>query len=113
MLRIVHYFLCGEPVGTGYCSEDCDDCHVRFECYTTRKGVLHSYYPMAKDIYSIQPYEFALGHFKVMRCPHCLKMFKVSTTQLEQNTKFKCKVCGMYNQGSSRADKWGVLIGEY
>jgi hypothetical protein len=113
-VRIVHYFLNGEPIGLGYCGgEDCTSCPIRFECYTTAKDeILQSFYPMAVDLHGIQPYVFDLGQFRVMRCPHCQGLFKVTYDQLNWSTKFKCKKCGRYNQGSCEADKYGVLIGE-
>ena len=113
LVRIVHYYLNGEPIGLGYCSEDCNNCHIRFKCYTTAKDkILQSFHPMAKDIYTIQPFVFDIGEFRVMRCPHCKGLFKVNYTQLQMNTKFKCKKCGRYNVGSCKADEYGVLIGE-
>jgi len=112
-VRIVSYYLGGEELGDGYCDEDCDHCPIRFQCYTTKKeSILIMDNPTAKQLHTIQPYFFTLKECRIMRCPHCQSMFKVTYHQLANNTKFRCKVCGRYNQGSSKEDRYGILIGE-
>ncbi len=111
-VRIIRYILNGEEIGDGYCDEKCDCCEQRFQCYTTKKNVLIANSLTAKQLHSIQPYFLALRECKIMSCPHCLGLFKITYDQLQNNTKFRCKVCGKYNWGSSEADQYGVLIGE-
>jgi len=114
-VRIIRYILNNEEIGDGYCDEACDHCDQRFQCYTTKQevgSVIIVDNPTAKQLHTIQPYFLSLKECKIMRCPHCLSLFRVTYRQLGENTKFKCKVCGKYNWGSCEADEYGVLIGE-
>ena len=46
-----------------------------------------------------------------MSCPFCNNVFTITRQQMDNNTRFRCNKCKKYNQGSSRADANGVLIG--
>ena len=111
-VRIVRYILGGEELGDGYCDEHCDNCEVKFQCYTTTHEVLIMSKLTPERFRLIQPYFLALKECKVMRCPHCQELFKVTYDQLQNNTKFRCRTCGRYNWGSCEADEYGILIGE-
>lgn len=49
---------------------------------------------------------------RLMRCPFCKHTFPVTDDQMANNSTFRCPRCKAHNQGSTRADKDGVLIGE-
>ena len=112
MRRVIRYSSNDEELGYSYCDEDCKLCNQRFQCYTSRKSVLIADNPTAKQLHTLQTLQSLLVGCKILRCPHCQHMFKVTTKQLDGNTKFRCKVCGRYNWGSCKADKYGILIGE-
>jgi len=89
VMRIVRYILGGEELGDGYCDEHCNNCEVKFQCYTTKCEVLIMSKLTPERFHLIQPYFLALKECKEL-----------------------CKVCGRYNWGSCEADKYGILIGE-
>ena len=47
-----------------------------------------------------------------MRCPFCNQVFPVTDKQMAFNYTFRCPKCKAHNQGSTHADKDGILIGE-
>ena len=46
-----------------------------------------------------------------MRCPFCKHVFIITRKQMDNNLRFKCPSCKGLNQGSAKADEYGVLIG--
>lgn len=105
-MRIFIIFLNKEQIGTMFCDEKCDVCRHRFLCFTTA-------FPATLIINHPNAYELSLQYGRTfMRCPHCQELFKVTYDQLQNNTKFRCKVCGRYNWGSCEADEYGILVGQ-
>ncbi len=46
-----------------------------------------------------------------MKCPYCKNIFTITRTQMDNNHTFRCPKCKRHNQGSTRTDADGVLIG--
>jgi len=110
-MRIIRYILNGKELGDGYCDEECDNCEVKYICYTTKREVLIMTKLTPKRFHLIQPYFLALKECRAMKCPHCQEIFVVTEEQLAMNTKFRCRACGRYNWGSYEADEYGILLG--
>jgi len=112
-VRTLRVFLGGKYVTSVFCDEKCDRCRWRFACHTSDFKEHIDIEPNSEECqyFLIRDYVEAKDS-RLMKCPYCLKLFMITTEQMQGNTKFKCGACGKFNAGSSSADKYDVLIGE-
>ena len=112
-MRTLRVYLAGKYVTSAFCDEKCDRCRWRFTCFTLDFKEFLEVTPNAEECqyYLITDHVHAEGK-RLMRCPYCQTIFTINEQQMAMNTRFKCRICGKFNEGSSTADRYDVLIGE-